>query len=650
MDSKQDSDNFPGNEIARSFLTASIIFFITVSLIIMTGKTQAQDAARTQAYSDLSHESDVFGHTKYFRIYFPQGYESTHDRFPVIYFFHGWGGRYFKDDNARLEYELLKTLVDKYKVILVMWDGNISEEEPRPYNIGNHSDVKFRIQMKDYFIELIHHVDSSFRTLPDRQHRGIIGFSMGGIISFYLAGKYPDRICAAANLHGSPEFFMGYPERHQLYPVRHTFRNLQDVQLLLHNSDYDELFYLNEEVNKAAQWEGDLNYAYELFEGGHKIDDPGKTVVFEKAMSYVANAFKTPLARSGKWSHYDFYPGFEVWNYKVNSNLKFPGFIFLKDVNRHGFGLYSQKWLPDGPCIDSLTMEILTAPVYSPNTNYNIISIRKSDERTRNEIAESNDQGKLSLQCDGKGYEFGIYQEGDPQDMICLDYAMDNNNRYIIVGQKNKLCLKLFNRGGLQHGSQKAKLILSCPDSSVTIENRELPLILESETRLTLSPPFNIYCNKKAPDDAAPSQIKFTIHIVLKDTVFKDEMIVPVFFDVPAFRNYTVMDRYSPADSLFGTGDGDGIAEPGESIMILVDGHRTRLYSNDPYITADQEQLVTERLPAKWPDGFTSSSVIKIGPDCPEGHVLELLACYETKTYMPIRRIMHWGKVFIGDR
>jgi len=151
MDSKQDSDNFPGNEIAQSFLTASIIFFITVFLVIMTGKTQAQDAARTQAYSDLSHDSHVFGHIKYFRIYLPQGYESTHDRFPVIYFFHGWGGRYFKDDNARLEYELLKTLVDKYRVILVMWDGNISEEEPRPYNIGNHSDVKFRIQMKGLF-------------------------------------------------------------------------------------------------------------------------------------------------------------------------------------------------------------------------------------------------------------------------------------------------------------------------------------------------------------------------------------------------------------------------------------------------------------------------------------------------------------------
>ena len=75
-----------------------------------------------------------------------------------------------------------------------MWDGNIDTTEPRPYNTGNHEHVKYRVQMKDYFPELVEHIDSSYRTLPDRQHRGIIGFSMGGFMSFFLAGKYPDKV------------------------------------------------------------------------------------------------------------------------------------------------------------------------------------------------------------------------------------------------------------------------------------------------------------------------------------------------------------------------------------------------------------------------------------------------------------------------
>jgi len=167
--------------------------------------------AQEMPYDDLTHFSNVFGHNKFYRIYLPEGYSSGDRRYPVIYFFHGWGGRHFKDDNALLEYDMIGDLVDKYQVILVMWDGNIEENEPRPYNIGNHKDIRYQVQMKDYFPELVNFIDTAYRTINQRNQRGIIGFSMGGIMSFFLAGKYPDKVCAAVNLAGTPEFFIGYP-------------------------------------------------------------------------------------------------------------------------------------------------------------------------------------------------------------------------------------------------------------------------------------------------------------------------------------------------------------------------------------------------------------------------------------------------------
>ena len=66
------------------------------------------------AYTDRQHYSTVFGHDKSYRLYLPEGYESSTKKYPVIYFFHGWGGRHFKDDNALLNYEGIKPLVDKY--------------------------------------------------------------------------------------------------------------------------------------------------------------------------------------------------------------------------------------------------------------------------------------------------------------------------------------------------------------------------------------------------------------------------------------------------------------------------------------------------------------------------------------------------------
>src|SRR5688572_7815090 len=201
----------------------------TLVMLLFLVLVSCQRNVKVETYKDLTHQSNIFKGDKYYRLYLPQGYSEGSERYPVIYFFHGWGGRYKSDDNAKLEYEMIKTLVDKYNVILVMWDGNMVEKEPRPYNIGNHPDVKYDIQMKDYFLELVAHVDATYRTIPEKSKRGIIGFSMGGFMSYFLAGKYPDKIAAAVNMTGSPEFFIGFPDNHTLYPVRYTFSNLREV-------------------------------------------------------------------------------------------------------------------------------------------------------------------------------------------------------------------------------------------------------------------------------------------------------------------------------------------------------------------------------------------------------------------------------------
>ena len=247
-------------------------FFVFAFLGLLTeNPLHAQDFSVKDTFQDLSHPSKVFGTNKYYRLYLPDAYQKSNERFPVIYFFHGWGGRHFMDDNALLEYKMIKTLVDKYRVILVMWDGNMDGIERRPYNVGNHEDVKYQIQMKDYFPELVAHIDSAYRTFTGREHRGAIGFSMGGFISLFLAGEYPHRIGSIVSLAGSPEFFVGYPSNHTLYPVRYTFKNLHGVDVRIHNGDSDILYFLNDEVYQGALWDG-FPIDYWKFHGGHMVD------------------------------------------------------------------------------------------------------------------------------------------------------------------------------------------------------------------------------------------------------------------------------------------------------------------------------------------------------------------------------------------
>ena len=254
---------------------------------------------------------------------------------------------------------------------------------------------------------------------------------------------------------------------------------------------------------------------------------------------------------------------------------------------------------------------------------------------------------KLHFGTNGNGYEMGIYQNGDAPYIICPNYILKNGKRYLRVGKENSMSLQLFNRGGPISHLQKATVIISCSDSSVVITKKEATVNFEPGKRTALSLPFSIHCNKKPPADGSPCWLKFTTKIIFDGHEFSDEIVVPVFFNVPAFSKFTIEDGYKLKDTVFGLGNGNRIAEPGEKIMIYKDGHRTRLYTDDPYVETENELLADEALPAKWDDGYTLSSVIKISKTCPKGHIIEFLANYETKSFMPINRKVSWGKILV---
>lgn len=582
--------------------------------------------AQQVPYHDLTHNSRVFGHPKAYRLYLPDAYAAGSERYPVVYFLHGWGGRHFKDDNAKLDYTALQQLVNKYRVIMVMWDGNIEESEPRPYNIGNHENVKFRVQMKDYFPELVAHIDTSCRTLAGREHRGIIGFSMGGIMAYYLGGRYPDKVSSIVSMTGSPEFFFGYPENHTLYPVRYTFSNLKDVRVRMHTSPTDILYGLNEEVRAGAAWEGVL-LDYQSLDGGHMVDLPGETRVFESALRFVTDGFKNTLPAPLRWSHYDLYPDFEVWGYKVESNLQQPGYLHFKHVDRTGWGFHTRRWLLLGPAIENVEAKVITAPIYEPGQQYQVLQYDLRSNKLHRQQVLADNNGRLHL-TQSAATETGIHQKGDAPAWIGLDH----NLRFLKNGQ-NSIQLRLMNRGGEHDQAQGLRVRIRTNDSAVVVLDSILQVKAQPGKRLLQLPPVRIISRKQPPLHGEPFEVRLLLQI---NEMFEDEMILPVWFDVPILTDVRIEDD-----------NRNGIAEAGERLLLYKDSSRLRLYTEDQWVSAAEERLVDEILPSRWPDGFTQSSVIRIKPGCPKDHVITFLASYETKTFNPIERKVHWGTVRI---
>ncbi len=592
------------------------------------------------AQEDHVHFSEAFGREKPYRIFLPDDYATSQKGYPVIYYLHGNTGSH------ELNKDGVAQLVNDNSVILVAWNGRSVDSDLRPYNIGNHSNINYPIQFKDYFLELVSHIDSSYRTIDDRGHRAVIGHSMGGIMSFFLAGKYPDMIGAAVNSKGSPEFFIGYPDNHSLYHVRYMFKNLYGVKLRFTNSTTGELVHLNNEVNAGALIEKGLDYKYQVYEGGHRLT----SAEFRDAFNFVISALKNPLPKPKRWNHADLYPNFDVWGYQVKSNLAEPGFIEMKGVTQGGMGITTKKWQPDGRLIPGVEIHVKTPAIYSPETVYTLLDYNETtDVKTVSEV-KTDAEGKISFSVNHENHQIGISKKDGPAEIVFTDYLVDGKGAFLEQNKECKLKIRFLNRGGSNAKGLTVRLETS--SEGVAIANPMIPIgTVKAGELVWQETDFKITANNKPTTDGSPFKIRFNVTITDgKNQVWNDEFDVPVFYDVPEFTNIGIDDGDS---EMFGSGNGNNIAEPGEYILIyeITNGsHRTRLYYDDPYI--DGERLYDEIQPDKWGDGYTLSSIIHIAEDCPPGHKIKFLASYEIKDWKAIKRNVTWGTctITVGEK
>ncbi|WP_159076336.1 alpha/beta hydrolase [Muricauda amoyensis] len=595
------------------------------------------------SYEDLSHFSKVFNKEKPYRIYLPKSYTDNADEtYPVVYYLHGWGGTHMKD-SSNLAYDSIGKLADKYKVIFVLLNGRMDDADPRPYNMGYHEHMTYDVQMKDYFPEVVSYIDSAYRTVDNRYGRALMGFSMGGMMTTYLSGKYPDMVGAAVDLCGSTEFYLGMPDNHTFYPLRYTFANLSDVPYRLRNSSHGELSALNKETNNGALWEGHPYYGYWQFEGGHEVDPNGGTEAFEKALSFLLESLQQQIPPQKSWSHYDVYPDFELWDYKVESDKSQPGLLFLSEVTKAGFGLYTHKWLPEGPALEGLQATVTTAAIYRPDASYTISDYNRKNGQLRTQILKSDAEGRLHVKLDGEGHEIGIHQTNDGPKPTFVGYTLGENRKMLRVGEENQLHIQIANLGTPYVEGDTVKFELKTRDSSVVANPATFNGVVKADGQIEI-PSIAVTSNKVPPKDGSPFGVKAKLKMTSGDVAFENMFYMPVFFDVAPFDGLDIDDGRSVKDTLVGSGNGDGKVSPGEEILVYTNGHRAQLFYDDPYIVG--EKLFDEALPAVWEtDGITFSSIIKISEDCPEGHRLKLLAKYETKSHNPIARTVTWGTV-----
>ena len=262
-----------------------------------TPETPVEPQGFQRYQKDFTLNSKTLREYVKYSVYLPADYETdTETRYSVVYMLHGlgdnnnsWNGDYLHANSKIQELEK-KGLT---KMIYVYPQGFSSY-------YCNFFDGSYNYM--DMFInELIPLIDKTYRTIPDREHRSVTGYSMGGFGACALAEKHPETFVACAPLSMSVRTDWQYIEESQSgwdnqwgmifggvgkmgearitdyykqhCPI-HYFNADNKEQLsavhwyLICGDDEKNLLYANDELHCVMRANG-YDHEYRLVDGGH---------------------------------------------------------------------------------------------------------------------------------------------------------------------------------------------------------------------------------------------------------------------------------------------------------------------------------------------------------------------------------------------
>ena len=148
-----------------------------LSLVCLVLSMAVQTFAR-QGYPNVAEcemQSKILGCTKKYCVYLPEGYADEDKSFPVLYLLHGLTDTHTAWRDKGNVQSIATELINDGKareMIIVMPDAGTTYDGYFNSDCWRYEDF--------FFQEFIPHVESTYRIIPDRQHRAIAGLSMGG--------------------------------------------------------------------------------------------------------------------------------------------------------------------------------------------------------------------------------------------------------------------------------------------------------------------------------------------------------------------------------------------------------------------------------------------------------------------------------------
>lgn len=433
-----------------------------------------------------------------------------------------------------------------------------------------------------HFREIVTHVDSTFRTIPDRSQRGLTGLSMGGQMSFYIGGQNKDLVSSVSAFDPADNYPLFGPKGRQVVlPNLELYRSLKGMAVRLTVTDGDWLKYNNAHLEKHLRSAQLAPFEF------HTAKYPDHWAAdIDKQLDFHMREFRKERQLPYKWNHVNAaYPNFEVLGYRINVDRTQPALTLLENISPKKMRILGRAFLPDGPVITDENLSVTTSQVYPPLTSFQIVSYNLTTGRYASEPVQSDTDGRLNFSLPGGGHVIGINEEGKGHSALA-DLVFEGNQErfYFEEGEKSSFSFTMINPSTTT--LTDIEITASSENPDVIFKNPSLRLKkLNPAEKIVLKDRFHFILNRfTEPHSMGRVTFKIQANGQIIDTVSVIAYFLPRSRSV-ARRDVIILDGSSAqripvyeqgSDNIVmkeiagGEGNGNGIPEAGEKLLVYI--------------------------------------------------------------------------------
>ncbi len=237
------------------------------------------DGERTENYrpaekrGTVSHpwyDSAILGINRRLTVYTPYGYETSKEKYPVLYLLHGAGGDEEAWSSMGRAAQILDNLIAKglaKPMIVVMPNGNPNQQAAQTFGLPTteydwRDPANRNLYVQSLVEEIVPFIEKNYRVVAKKSHRAIAGLSMGGGHTLAASGMYPDKFDYICPLS------MGSKKSDELTTQLKGIKKEGYKLYWLACGNTDFLFESANELDSALTENG-LEHTYFVTDGGH---------------------------------------------------------------------------------------------------------------------------------------------------------------------------------------------------------------------------------------------------------------------------------------------------------------------------------------------------------------------------------------------